>query len=58
MDAYSNYEDICEFDTWIIIGEVSKCYPVFHVKKWDDIALDISCAFPKFYNIRKPELGI
>ena len=57
-DAYSKTKDICEFDSWIIIGEVSKCYPVFHVKKWDDVATDIECAFPRFFNIRKSELGV
>lgn len=57
-DAYSAVNEICELDTWIIIGEVSKCYPVFHVKKWEDISTDISCAFPKYFNIRKSELGI
>jgi hypothetical protein len=56
--AYSQMKDIAELDTWIIIGEVSKCYPVFHVKKWEDVATDISCAFPKYFNIRKTELGI
>lgn len=58
MDAYSKTKDICEFDTWIIIGEVSKCYPAFHVKKWEDIVTDINCSFPKFFNIRKSELGV
>lgn len=58
FDAYRESKDILELDTWVIIGEVSKCYPVFHIKKWDDIATDIGCAFPKFFNIRKPELGI
>lgn len=58
MDAYRHTKDIDEFDTWIIIGEVSKCYPSFHVKKWEDIATDIDCAFPKFFNIRKSEIGI
>jgi hypothetical protein len=38
--------------------EFSKCYPVFHVKKWEDIAIDISCAFPEYFNIRKSELGV
>jgi hypothetical protein len=58
MDAYKENKDISELDTWIIIGEVSKCYPVFHVKRWEDIVTDIGCTFPKFYNIRKSELGV
>jgi hypothetical protein len=57
-DAYKENKDICEFDTWIIIGEISKCYPSFHVKRWEDISTDLNCAFPKFFNIRKSELGI
>ena len=43
---------------WIIIGEISKNYPMFHVNKWDDIYTDINCAYPSFYNIRKTEDGI
>lgn len=54
-EAYSSLSKDLELDTWIIIGEVSKCYPVFHVKKWEDITLDIGSAFPKFVNIRKME---
>lgn len=58
IDAYALMADISEFDTWIIIGEISKCYPCFHVKKWKDIVTDINCAFPQFFNIRKSEMGI
>lgn len=28
------------------------------MKRWEDIVLDISCGFPKFFNIRKSELGV
>lgn len=41
-DAYSTTNESLT-EPWIIIGEVSKCYPVFHVKKWQDIATDIEC---------------
>lgn len=58
IDAYSMMADICEFDTWIIIGEISKCYPSFHTKKWKDIVTDIECAFPEFFNIRKSDAGV
>lgn len=58
IDAYKMNEEISQFESWIIIGEVSKCYPAFHVKKWEEIATDINCAFPKFFNIRKSELGV
>ena len=58
IDAYSMMAEINEFDTWIIIGEISKCYPCFHTKKWKDIVTDINCAFPQFFNIRKSEMGI
>lgn len=58
IDAYALTEQISEFDTWIIIGEISKCYPSFHIKKWQDIVTDIECEFPKFFNIRKSEMGI
>jgi hypothetical protein len=56
--AYAAKEEICETDDWIIIGEISKMYPCFHVRRWADIHLDISQAFPNFYNIRKPEAGV
>lgn len=56
--AYANSKEINEFDDWIIIGEISKCYPVFHVKKWSEIALDINCQFPEYFNIRKNNLGV
>ena len=61
MNAYTsslNLDDPSTHETWIIIGEVSKCYPVFHVKRWTDIVTDLSCGFPEFFNIRKSELGI
>ena len=41
-----------DFQTWIIIGDPSRKRPVFHVKKWEEIQTDISCAFPQFYQIR------
>ena len=57
-DAYSNMKDISEFEEWIIIGEISKMSPVFHIKRWSDILKDISCGFPEFMNIRKSDLGV
>lgn len=54
-DAYKPNEEISEFKEWIIIGEISKCYPIFHIKPWEEIYTDIDCAFPRFYNIRKSE---
>jgi hypothetical protein len=58
MDAYKKLEDIEELDTWLIIGEISKAYPMFHVKKWKDVAQDIDCAMPYFFNIRKSDVGV
>ena len=51
-DAYKPNKEITEFRHWIIIGEISRMYPSFHVKPWEDIYTDIDCAFPSFYNIR------
>lgn len=56
--AYATVGEIAEFEDWIIIGEISKTSPVFHVKKWRDISLDINCQFPEYFNIRKNNLGI
>jgi hypothetical protein len=55
-DAYSS--EVQDFETWIIIGEISKCYPVFHTKKWSDIITDLNTGYPEFFNIRKSELGV
>jgi hypothetical protein len=57
-DAYKPSSEICEFTPWIIVGEISKCYPCFHTFKWDHIYEDIDCAFPRFMNIRKVALGV
>lgn len=59
-DAYKKLEQIKESDIvpYIIIGECSKTSPIFHIRKWDEIALDIDQQNPNFYNIRKPNLGI
>ena len=45
-------------ENWLIIGEISKKYPIFHLKKWEEIVTDISCSLPQYYNIRKPDLGV
>lgn len=56
--VYAQKSEITETDDWIIIGEVSKCYPCFHVRPWTMIHQDIDCAFPSFFNIRKAEQGV
>ena len=56
--AYATGAEIFEYQEWIIIGEISKTSPVFHVKKWSDIAIDINCQFPEYFNIRKSNLGV
>lgn len=58
QQVYATMDEISEFDDWIIIGEVSKCYPCFHVKSWREIYVDINCAFPEFFNIRKSDEGV
>ncbi len=59
FNAYCETIDLVESsDFWVIIGEVSKCYPVFHTKRWEDIVTDLNCDYPEFFNIRKSELGV
>jgi hypothetical protein len=58
MDAYAPLQDGMKTETWIIIGEVSKCYPSFHTKRWTDIVMDLNTGYPDFFNIRKSELGV
>ena len=42
VDAFKTKEQIGDNTVeWIIIGEISRRSPVFHVRKWDDIATDI-----------------
>ena len=41
-DAYQLTKHIRDFETWIIIGEISKCYNSFHTKKWKDIVTGIN----------------
>ena len=61
FDAYTktlDEESVTDDSLWLIIGEVSKCYPTFHVKAWRDIVTDLNTKFPQFFNLRKSELGI
>ena len=60
FDAYKPIEDINpnDLDAFLIIGEASKAYPIFHVIKWNDVALDIDQQNPNYFNIRKPQMGI
>ena len=58
MDAYASLRDDMKTETWVIIGEVSKCYPSFHTKRWTDIVTDLKTGYPDFFNIRKSELGM
>jgi hypothetical protein len=55
-DTYSKALDICESNHWIIIADLSKT--VFHCKPWDMLYTDFDCAFPRFFNIRKSDLGV
>jgi hypothetical protein len=58
MDAYAPLSDEMQTETWVIIGEVSKCFPCFHTKRWSDIVTDLTTGYPEFFNIRKSELGV
>ena len=59
-DAYKPLNSInpSELETFLIIAEASKAYPIFHIRKWDEVALDIDQQNPNYFNIRKPNLGI
>ena len=54
-DAYRITSDVTP---WIAIGETSRKYSPIQFRLWSDIVLDISTGNPKYFNIRKPELGI
>jgi hypothetical protein len=46
------------FEDFVIVGEISFRFPVFHVFKWEDIQTDLNQQYPKFYDIRRVEQGI
>lgn len=45
-------------ENWIIIGDISKMYPVFTTARWSDIATDINLTLPEFFNIRQAQAGV
>lgn len=59
-DTYKPLSEIrdSEIVPWIIIGEPSKAFPCFHIRKWSDIVTDIDCQNPRYFNIRYPERGV
>ena len=57
-DAYKRTSELCEYVPWVIIGEPSFKHPPIHVKKWDDICLDIDQESHDFYDIRNQDLGV
>ena len=56
--AYVERKDVTESDTWVIIGDPSRRHPVFHVVKWETIAMDISNGNPNYFDIRRPQKGL
>jgi hypothetical protein len=58
IETYNKLEDCSEMEEWIIIGEVSRVFGPFHIKKWSDIVLDLDQQFPNFFDIRRTEKGI
>jgi hypothetical protein len=51
-DAYKKLDDIelHEQEPWILIGEPSKCHPLFHIRRWKDISKDILLSNPFFFD--------
>jgi DNA excision repair protein ERCC-5 len=47
VQAYSNSEEIKDPDEWIVIGEISRLFSPFHIKKWSSIFLDLKLQYPK-----------
>lgn len=57
LDVYAPV--LSDPESFIVIGEVSRGkHPPMHIKKWDDIATDLNCSSPQFFNIRQSELGV
>jgi hypothetical protein len=48
-----------EYEPYLYIGEVSRgIHPAMHIVKFSDVALDLHCQSPSYFNIRHPELGV
>jgi hypothetical protein len=58
IEALRKAEELTSTEEWIIIGEYSKIWTPFHVKKWSDVVLDLDQQYPNYYSIRHPENGI
>jgi hypothetical protein len=58
IEAYRKSEELTSTEEWVIIGEISKKYAPFHVRKWSDVVLDLDQQYPKYFSIRHPEKGI
>lgn len=50
-------ENIDEGDLWILVGEPSKCFPVFHTFNWQEIQKDLTMYYPNWFNIRNKKSG-
>eukprot|EP00742_Colponemidia_sp_Colp-10_P003783 GILJ01004028.1.p1 GENE.GILJ01004028.1~~GILJ01004028.1.p1 ORF type:complete len:414 (-),score=67.94 GILJ01004028.1:310-1515(-) len=58
VDAYQAEVSKHDTETWIAIGEPSRAHPPIHFKRWTDIAKDIDCQNPSYFNIRHTERGV
>lgn len=58
VDVYAPSLPPSAVEPSVIIAEVSGTKNVFHVKKWDDVATDIDCQAPYWFNIREAEAGV
>lgn len=58
INSSDAYISTSELTPWIAIGETSRKHPAIHFRQWSDIVMDISTGNPKYFDIRKPELGI
>ena len=45
-------------EPWLIIGDIAPRFPVFHVRRWQDIVTDLEQLTPKFFDIRRDEKGV
>jgi len=58
IEAYYKSENLTDTEEWVVIGEISKKFAPFHIKKWSEIVLDLDQQHPKYFNIRHTERGI
>ncbi|XP_050404018.1 basic immunoglobulin-like variable motif-containing protein isoform X1 [Patella vulgata] len=52
-DAYRGLLPQDFVETWILIGDTSRCHPSIHCKRWSDVSADLNNKNPEYLDIRR-----